>query len=149
MPEQTSPPSILLVDDDPDFRLALSKQLRRAGYQVVEAEDGRKAARILEADAGITVLISDLVMPEKDGIELIMQTRRTRPGVKIIAISGLERDHAASILNAAESLGACRTLAKPFPFVLLHESIQLALRHNPHERAVEPRSFRLPAPTNR
>src|ERR1700730_8470490 len=104
---------ILVIDDDHLVRYALSKILLSAGYEVVTASDGRRGMVVLRAEHP-DVVITDIIMPEQEGIDTIIQIRRERPGVKIIAISGGGRIRNIDFLEMAQSLGADEVLAKPF-----------------------------------
>jgi len=103
--------SILVVDDDEAFRHAVCRTLRAAGH-AVEETDGGHALRVLDGEAP-DLLITDLIMPDHDGIELILAVKRTWPAVKILAMSG-RRVGGVSLLNMAGRLGADGTLDKPF-----------------------------------
>ena len=102
--------SILIVDDDAAIREMLCRILGNAGYSVIEARSGRQALMQLEGKS-IDLLITDLVMPDGEGLETIQTIKRTFPTLKIIAISGA---FAGSFLKSAELLGAHATLQKPF-----------------------------------
>jgi DNA-binding NtrC family response regulator len=104
---------ILVIDDDHLVRYALSKILSSAGYEVVSAPDGRRGMAALREEHP-EVVITDIIMPEQEGIDTIIQIRRERPGVKIIAISGGGRIRNIDFLGMAQSLGANEVLAKPF-----------------------------------
>ena len=104
---------ILVVDDDKLIRKLVSKTLVRAGYDVVASADGREAASIYRRSPA-DLMITDLFMPEKEGMEIIMELRRDFPDVKIIAISGAGALGAMEYLEMARMIGATRTLAKPF-----------------------------------
>lgn len=106
-------PTILLVDDDEEFRTILGESLRRAGYEVREARDGRQGLKLYR-DRTADLIITDLIMPEKEGLEMIQEVRRLRPDVKIIAISGGSRDGSSDYLKIAKAFGARQVLAKPF-----------------------------------
>lgn len=113
--------TILLVDDDEDVRYALAKVLRRGGHVVDVAEDGRQALARL-AVGGVNLVISDIIMPEFDGIELLRQVNALFPELPVIAISGGGRIGKAEYLTLATCLGARRTLQKPIePDELLRE----------------------------
>ncbi|MBW2109022.1 MAG: response regulator [Deltaproteobacteria bacterium] len=104
---------ILVVDDDVQILRSLRDVLQREGYEVLEATDGKKAIQLCKAQA-IDVVITDILMPEKDGLETIKTLRRDYPGVGVIAMSGggnwLEwRD----CLSMAGMMGAKRILSKP------------------------------------
>ena len=104
---------ILLVDDDQQFRSMLSESLRRAGYDVTEARDGSEGITLYR-DQPSDLIITDLIMPEKEGLETIQEYRRNYPGVKIIAISGGSRNGPVDYLKIAKAFGAQHALAKPF-----------------------------------
>jgi DNA-binding NtrC family response regulator len=108
-----SPPTVLLIDDDPDFRSMLRRTLVRGGYAVQEAENGREGLKVLELSS-VDVVVTDIIMPDMEGIELILQLRRTRPELRVIAMSAGGRINPESYLNLAKRSGAVRTLAKPF-----------------------------------
>jgi CheY-like chemotaxis protein len=105
--------SILLVDDDDDFRSMLVESLSQASYEVTEARDGREGLQLYR-DHPCDLIITDLIMPEKEGLETIEEFRRNYPGVKIIAISGGSRYGPFDYLKMARALGARQVLAKPF-----------------------------------
>ena len=117
---------ILLVDDDEPFRAMLHKTLEKAGYHVTDAPDG-KAALKLFPEHPCDLVITDLVMPEKEGLETIVELRRLHAGVKIIAISGGGRMNPLTNLVMARKLGARRTLAKPFSQKEVLEAVALVL----------------------
>ncbi len=99
---------VLVVDDDEVVLLALSKTLSNAGYEVIKTSNSIEVARALEADRP-DVLITDLIMPDREGIEIIMQTRKSHPGLVVIAMS-VEPDY----LELAERLGADAVMHKRF-----------------------------------
>jgi DNA-binding response OmpR family regulator len=105
--------SILLVDDDPLLRTTLAFALEQKGYAVTEAVDGEDALRRFRL-APTDLVITDLVMPNKEGIETIIELRREFPAVGIIAMSGGPAHNAPLYLTVAGRLGAMRTLQKPF-----------------------------------
>ncbi|HTH48618.1 MAG TPA: response regulator [Candidatus Limnocylindria bacterium] len=117
---------LLLVDDDPDFRDALGKQLVHAGYRVGQAADGELAIEWLKQQTPDLVIL-DIVMPNKEGLETILALRRSHPRLPVIAISGGGRIDAHDYLHLAENLGAVAVLAKPFPFAELQAQITKAL----------------------
>ena len=104
---------ILVIDDDDLIRKLVSKTLERAGYEVAASADGRDAARLYRREPA-DLIITDLFMPEKEGLEVIMELRRESPDVKIIAISGAGSLGPTGYLEVARMIGASRTLAKPF-----------------------------------
>jgi DNA-binding response OmpR family regulator len=104
---------ILIIDDDADLRTTLAKVLRDAGYRVSQAADGELGLAqfySLEPD----LVLTDLVMPVKEGIEVITEIRRTHPHAKIIAMSSGGQRGNTVYLQLAQKLGANRKLEKPF-----------------------------------
>ncbi|MBI5691793.1 MAG: response regulator [Verrucomicrobia bacterium] len=106
---------ILLVDDDPFVRNSLLAVLQRAGCTVVAAENGKVALSLL-AKQTFDWLVTDLVMPEMEGMELIRAVRLTHPQLRILAMSGGGRVAPCNYLPMARLLGAHRVLEKPFLF---------------------------------
>jgi DNA-binding response OmpR family regulator len=104
---------ILVIDDDDLFGSMLKRMLDKAGYQVELAVDGIQGIKmfsVFEPD----LVITDIIMPEKEGIEVIMELRKLSPDVKIIAVSGGgRRMPGLSILPIAKRLGAIHTFSKP------------------------------------
>ncbi len=113
---------ILLVDDDRQIRDMLKLTLERAGHSVVEAENGVQGVNQYCAET-IDVVITDIVMPEKEGIETIMELRQINPQVRIIAISGGGRINPDDYLNWAKRFGVNHTFTKPVKRDLLLEAI--------------------------
>lgn len=105
--------AILLVDDDPSVRQVVSEMLRQAGHDVTPAENGRVALAQLR-ERTFDLVITDLIMPEQEGIETIAEIRRHEPNMRIIAMSGGGRLGPGDYLETARYLGADATLAKPF-----------------------------------
>jgi DNA-binding NtrC family response regulator len=104
---------VLVLDDEDEVRSVLMRALQRAGHEVLEAEDGREGLGLARTHA-IDLVVTDLVMPEVDGLEFIRELARLRPGIPVIAISGGGVWDARSLLEVAGALGALRTLSKPF-----------------------------------
>lgn len=104
---------ILLIDDDNDVRTMLRLTLAHFGHTVIEASNGRAGVNLFRQEGG-DLLITDIVMPEKDGLEVVMEIKRVRPSVKIIAISGGGRNSATEYLHIAKLMGASKVIAKPF-----------------------------------
>jgi DNA-binding response OmpR family regulator len=104
---------ILVIDDDPGFRRMVSLTLTRASHEVIEAEDGNKGVRLFKTDQP-DLVISDIVMPEKEGIETILEIRVLSPDVPIIAMSGGGANIGLQYLGVAGKLGANEVLLKPF-----------------------------------
>lgn len=104
---------ILVIDDDPVVRDMLVEMLKREGYDVDSAEDGRAGMRRFREQPSALV-ITDVLMPEQEGLETLMQLRQSGRPVKVMAISGGGRVGADTYLNSARTLGADAILAKPF-----------------------------------
>lgn len=104
---------VLVVDDEASLRQIMAKALERAGYQVETAENGRVALEMFRRHPA-DLVVTDLIMPEKEGIETIMELRLLNRSVRIIAISGGGRSTPETYLALAQNLGAATTLAKPF-----------------------------------
>ncbi len=104
---------ILVVDDEEQMRSIIRQMLESAGYDVMEAPDG-KVALWLFKERPADLIITDIIVPEKEGLETIMELKRELPDVKIIAISGGGQGDAGQYLDMAKKMGANSTLAKPF-----------------------------------
>jgi len=104
---------ILIIDDDPDVLTMLREMLEREGYEVVAANDGEKGVKCYR-DNSTDLIITDIIMPEKEGIETILDLRKEFPDIKIIAISGGGRINATDHLKLAKHIGAQYTFSKPF-----------------------------------
>jgi DNA-binding response OmpR family regulator len=120
--------SILLIDDDDQFRTMLSEALTGEGYQVSEASDGLQGIKLYE-NQPTDIVITDLVMPEKEGLEMIVEIEKLYSDVKIIAISGGGRGGSQDYLKMAKAFGAQRVLAKPFSHREILEAIRQMLDH--------------------
>ncbi len=104
---------LLVIDDDPLVRATLVAILEGAGYAVTEANDGHHGLAIFDT-VQPDLVITDIVMPEVEGIETIRQMRLKAPTLPILAISGGGRGTAPDYLRMAQRLGATDVLAKPF-----------------------------------
>lgn len=106
-------PQILIIDDDAQVRSMLAETLRLEGYEVAEAANGKEGVELYR-EQPTPLVITDIIMPEQDGVEAIHALRREFPLVKIIAISGgsanIRGDY---LLGTANALGAVRTFSKP------------------------------------
>jgi DNA-binding response OmpR family regulator len=104
---------ILLVEDDKDLREMLKVSLLQRKYTVVEASNGKEA--LLKFKPSVTdLVITDLIMPDEDGLKVIMKIREIKSSVKIIAISGGGKAGPGNYLNLAKALGADIIFSKPF-----------------------------------
>lgn len=105
---------ILLIDDDSLVRNMLGLTLTHFGHTVIEARDGKEGLRLFP-QVNADLVITDLIMPEKDGFEILQELRKLHSPVKIIVISGGVRGQTATFLDIAKHLGAAKVVAKPFP----------------------------------
>jgi len=120
------PKSILIIDDDETVRVVLRDILEREGYRVVDAPDGGSGIRRYQ-ESPTDLVITDLIMPGKEGIETIRDLRREFPYVKIIAVSGGGRIGPDSYLKMAKGVGALRTVSKPFDRMALLKAVEEVL----------------------
>lgn len=104
---------ILFVDDDISIRQLHKQILENEGYHVEIARNGHEAIQVL-AEKNVDMVITDILMPDIDGFELIMEIRRNHPQLKVMAISGGGRLSSDEYLTLANQLGVLYTLEKPF-----------------------------------
>ena len=128
--------SILVAEDDESVRDVIRRSLEQAGYSVCEAANGEEAIRALDA-VPFDLVITDILMPERDGLETILYLRRSSPRTKVIAISGAAND---LFLTDAAGLGAARVLTKPFKPDELLSLVAETLASAPDSGAVSPPS---------
>lgn len=112
---------ILVIDDNPALREAICELLQQAGFETVSLTSGRRAAQIHRAEP-VQLVITDIFMPDTDGLEIVSEFRRNFPDVKIIAMSGGGSLGMMELLSVAERMGAHRSLMKPFD---LHELLSV------------------------
>lgn len=106
-------PGVLIVEDEKELREMLKISLIRRKFTVLEADNGKDA--IIHFIPSITdLVVTDLIMPEEDGLKVIMKLREFKPSIKIIAISGGGKAGPGSYLNLAKALGADAIYSKPF-----------------------------------
>jgi len=108
-----NPLSILIVDDDDQIREMLQLLLEAGGHRVEVAADGKVASRLI-ADRVFDLALTDVLMPERDGLEFIGEVRKIQPAMKIIAMSGGGHIARESYLKIAKAFGANAVLEKPF-----------------------------------
>ena len=104
---------VLVVDDNEDLRNTIGALLQADGFDVSLAADGQAALAQHQASPA-DVVLTDLFMPDKDGIETIVELRRLSPGIKIVAMSGWTSSQGSDYLQVAREIGASVTLQKPF-----------------------------------
>lgn len=113
---------ILVIDDEELIRFALREMLEGNGHDVEEAEDGTAGLARLHFN-GIDLVITDVVMPNKEGIQTITEIRKSKPDLPILAISGGGRIGAVDQLERSREVGANDVLQKPFSDVDLLEKV--------------------------
>lgn len=117
---------VLVVEDDPACRDLISEILADAGYDCLQADGGRAAIALMARRPD--VLLTDLLMPDKDGVEVIMEVRRRWPSTRIVAMSGgFGLIEVGQLLRTATMLGADVTLPKPFTSAQLLDCVAGAL----------------------
>lgn len=104
---------VLIIDDEPHILLMVKKMLERAGYEVDLASNGSEGLRLFESISP-DLVITDIIMPEKEGLETIREMRRINKDLKIIAMSGGGKISADNYLETAKIFGASKLLEKPF-----------------------------------
>ena len=115
--------TILLIDDDAAIRDTVASMLETAGHAVVARENGRDADALVTSEQ-IDLVVTDLFMPETDGLEVIEAVRRAHPGIPVLVISGGGTSTSnLNMLHVAEMLGAHDVLAKPFRYAALLEKV--------------------------
>ena len=117
---------VLVIDDDDEIRQLLRHLLEEAGYQVIEAANGTAGIRCAEREHP-QLLIVDMLMPEKEGLETISEIRVNMKDVKILAISGGGRTGNMGPLKIAKQMGADGVLAKPFKLIELRNAVSSLL----------------------
>ena len=119
-------PSILLIEDDDAYREVLANALVEHGYAVTQAADGDKGVKLFRT-APTDLVLTDIVMPNKEGIATVMELRRDHPKLGIIAMSGGAALEPMLYLKIAGTFGATRTLKKPFDLPTLLTTIEEVL----------------------
>ena len=113
---------IIIIDDEPALRATMRKILERVGHQIREAEDGDRGIE-LQRERAADLVITDIFMPGKEGMETIQELKEEFPDVRILAVSGGASLGASGPLMDAELFGADATLAKPFTVETLQERV--------------------------
>ena len=123
---------ILIIDDEPQIRSMLTLMLAREGYDIVEASDGVAGIKIYRQNPA-DLIITDLIMPNKDGIGMIIDLKKEFPDVKIIAMSGGGLNKPDGYLKGAKKLGAACTLTKPIDREEMLNAVRETLIESPPE----------------
>lgn len=121
------PYNILVVDDEAPVRSIIRRKLEFCGYDICEAADGEEAVRALDT-IPFDLVITDIIMPHKDGLETICFIRDQQPGVKVIAISAPSNE---LFLESATGLGAARAFEKPLDLAELADAVSALLPESP------------------
>jgi len=119
-------PRILVTDDEPLIRSTVVTMLTREGFSVEEASDGAAGIAMVHKNPP-DVVITDIFMPNRDGIEVVMELKRSCPRTKIIVMTGGGQRHMMEIASTAKSLGGDHILHKPFERESLLEAVNAAL----------------------
>jgi DNA-binding NtrC family response regulator len=117
---------ILIIDDDAAMRLALRHALERRNHQVVEASNGR-AGLAAYKETAFDLVVTDIIMPDVEGLETVMTLRKFSPHLKIIAMSAGGKGRAEDYLDLAARFGATTTLRKPFEAEEFIKAVEAAL----------------------
>lgn len=115
---------VLLIDDEPMVRKVVRKMLERAGHVVVDVENGRVGLRQLKM-ANFDLIVTDIIMPDVAGIEVLITVRERHPSIAVVVMSGGGRLGDVDFLDVARKLGAAATLQKPFTSEVLLKAIDL------------------------
>lgn len=118
--------NILVIDDDKLMCLALAKILISAGYNVVQASDGEEGLKLYRSQ-DFDLVITDLIMPDKEGIQIIRELRKENSCIRIIAMSAGGRGGATDYLKWARLMGAKQCLSKPIKREDLLDAVQTVL----------------------
>lgn len=118
--------NILVLDDDQILLAIIRHALQRAGHTVITSLSGENADRTLK-QVQVDLLITDLFMPDREGLETIQQVRRIYPNLPIIAITAGVAGHLEVFLNMAKEMGATATLNKPFTGYELQSVVEQVL----------------------
>lgn len=114
---------MLVIEDDASFRQLLEPAIKSLGHDVTVAKNGREGLEKFEEDQ-FDLVITDIFMPEKEGLETIGALRQRRPDIRIIAFSGGSGDERFDVLALAKKLGAHAALEKPFNKEQLNDAIE-------------------------
>jgi DNA-binding NtrC family response regulator len=125
---------ILIIDDEESLRSLLRRVLTRAGHETQEVGDGKAGLKAV-GEGAFDLVITDIIMPEMEGIDFILQLHRRAPGLPIIAMSGGGRIRPEGYLKTAQLAGAKKALTKPFTIAELQSAVAECLGLPPAEGA--------------
>jgi CheY-like chemotaxis protein len=123
---------VLVIDDNDGLRAVVRLTLETAGHEVIEAADGRQGLVLLGA-RGPDVMVTDILMPTKEGLETIREARAARPLLAIVAMSGGGGMESLDLLRIALEFGADKVLEKPFRSAELRDAVAEVLRAHAEE----------------
>ncbi|HYD19028.1 MAG TPA: response regulator [Patescibacteria group bacterium] len=116
---------VMVVDDEQSVRDVLVENLEDCGFEVAFARDGQEALNMIdEGHHRPQVVITDIIMPKREGLEVIMELRKRHPQIRLIAISGGGRTKSADFLQLAKKLGADAILPKPLDLDMLEKTVR-------------------------
>lgn len=118
--------TILIIDDEESIRVLLRSALEGAGHEVTEAVNGRDGIELYR-QRPINLIITDILMPQMNGLDMLLELTREFLNAKVIAISGAEEDR--NVLDVAKLLGARQTFKKPFSTADLLSAVRYELEH--------------------
>jgi len=124
--------NILVIDDDATIQLVFSQFLTSLGHEIMQAENGKKGMSMIQ-ETRPDLVITDIMMPEMDGLEILMQLRSTHDSVPVIAISGGMRSLPVNFLQQAKLFGARYVFEKPVPLEVLRNAVTELLDEEPTE----------------
>jgi DNA-binding NtrC family response regulator len=119
--------TILIIDDEKAILGFLKERLMNEGFNVLTASDGKEGMNLFKGNQ-VDLVITDIIMPDKDGFGTIIELKRICPDIKIIAMSGGGRGHPKYYLETAKSFGAQYTFEKPFKTSKLVEAVHELLK---------------------
>lgn len=128
--------NICIVEDNQLVRRYVSASLEDAGHRIVEAGNGDEALRAIEIQPP-DLVITDIIMPDKEGIELIAEIRKRQPSTRIIAMSGGGAIDSGTYLDIADAAGANAYLQKPFLGRELIDTVDKVMRDTPSPRTLD------------
>jgi CheY-like chemotaxis protein len=121
---------ILLIDDDPKIQMVFSQFLTSLGHDIVQAENGKAGLKMIQ-ESRPDLVVTDIMMPEVDGLEILMHLRNTHDSVPVIAISGGMRALPVNFLQQAKLFGARYVFEKPVPLDVLRNAVTELLAEEP------------------
>ena len=117
---------ILIIDDESQIRTMLKMMLEKEGFDTIVASNGKEGMQLFREEA-VDLVITDIIMPEKEGVELIQELKKNDSNLPIIAISGGGKNSPDTYLNIAKLLGAYAVFEKPVAKEKLINAVKEAL----------------------